>query len=81
MVIDLQSMIIRRSSLYDEDECVTIQAAQRQINDIIAGCTTASSIKEFTACTKGKYDDAFLFPKHINCAVQPSPSCTYVHKE
>ena len=39
-----------------DDKRLTLQAAQRQINAILAGCTSASSIKEFTNQTERKHD-------------------------
>ena len=46
----------------DDDKPMTIQAAQRQINAILAGRTTTSSIKAFTKQAKRKHDE-FFFPK------------------
>ena len=43
----------------DNDEPMTIQAAQRQINAIPARCNTDSSIKEFTDRTKQEYTKFF----------------------
>ena len=55
--------------LYDDDKkLTTIQAAQRQLNSILAGCTTTSSIKEFTNQAKHKHKDVFL-PKAAACIV------------
>ena len=42
------------------DKPMTLQAAQRQIHAIIAGCITASTIKAFTDQAKHKHDDFFL---------------------
>ena len=50
-----------------DDKPMTLQAAQRQINAILAGCTTASSIKEFTDRARQEYDEFFL-PKNKNAA-------------
>jgi hypothetical protein len=44
---------------------MTLQAAQQQINAILSGCTTASSIKEFTNPARQEYDKFFL-PKNKN---------------
>ena len=52
----------------DNDKPITIQAAQWQINAILSGCTTASSIKEFTNHTKRKQDDFFLPKKTPHAA-------------
>ena len=52
---------------------MTIQAAQQQINAILAGCTTASSINEFTNQTKRKHDVFFLL-KMADCTVPIAPS-------
>ena len=43
----------------DNDKPMTIQAAQRQINAIPAGCNTDSSIKEFTDRAKQEYTKFF----------------------
>ena len=59
---------------YDDDKkLTTIQAAQRQLNSILAGCTTTSSIKEFTNQAKHKHKDFFL-PKAAACTVPVTPS-------
>ena len=52
---------------YDEKP-MTLQDAQRQINAILAGCTTASSIKAFATQAKHKHDEFFL-PKTAACTV------------
>ena len=56
-----------------DDKTMTFQAVQRQINAILAGCTTASSIKEFTNQAKRKRDDFFL-PKKTSHAAPVTPS-------
>ena len=62
-----------------DDKRMTLQAAQRQINAILAGCTTASSIKEFTDRAKQEYDKFFL-PKNAHAtAAKPPPDPTYVN--
>ena len=50
------------------DKPITLQAAQRQMNAILAGCTTASSIKAFTEQAKRKHDDFFLPKKTAHAA-------------
>ena len=58
------------------DTPMTLQAAQRQINAILTGCTTASSIKEFTNQAELKHAEFFL-PKNKNAnhtlPTTPSP--------
>ena len=41
----------------DDDKPVTIQAAQRQINAILGGRTTASTMKAFTNRARQEYDE------------------------
>ena len=63
-----------------DNKPMTLQAAQRQINAILAGCTTASSIKEFTDQAKRKHDEFFLPKKTAHAApATPSPAPTYVN--
>ena len=54
---------------------MTLQAAQQQINAILAGCTTASSIKKFTNQAECKRDEFFL-PKTTDRTVPVTPSST-----
>ena len=64
-----------------DDKPMTLQAAQRQINAILAGCTTTSSIKEFTNQAKRKQDEFFLPKKktaHASAAQSPHAP-TYVN--
>ena len=68
-----------------DDKPMTLQAAQRQINAILVGCTTASSIKEFTDQAKRKHDEFFL-PKNKNAADRTlqatlSPVPTYARND
>ena len=46
---------------------ITIQAAQRQINAVLTGRTTASSITAFTNQAKREYDEFFSLKKNANC--------------
>ena len=64
-----------------DNKPMTIQAAQRQINAILSGCTTASTIKAFTETAKQEYDDFFLPKTTAHAApVTPSPTApTYVN--
>ena len=63
-----------------DDKPMTLQAAQRQINAILAGCTTASSITEFTNQAKRKQDEFFLPKKTPHAlAATSSPAPTYVN--
>ena len=61
------------------DKPMTIQAAQRQINAILAGCTTASSIKEFTNQAKRKQDEFFLPKKAAHTSTAKPPPPTYMN--
>ena len=61
-----------------DDKPMTLQAAQRQINAILAGCNTASSIKEFTDQAMKEYDE-FFAPKTAACNVPVTPSPTYAN--
>ena len=62
-----------------DDKPLTLQAAQRQINAILAGCTTASSITKYTDQAKRENDEFFL-PKNTNTdrtrPATPSPAPT-----
>ena len=52
----------------DDDKPMTIQAAQRQINAILAGRTPTTSIEDFTNQTKHEYDEFFSSPhKNADC--------------
>ena len=57
-----------------DDKPMTLQAAQRQINAILAGCTTAGSIKEFTDQAKRKHDEFFLPNKNADRTLPATPS-------
>ena len=57
-----------------DDKPMTLQAAQRQINAILGGCTTASSIKEFTDQAKRKHDEFFLPNKNADRTLPATPS-------
>ena len=63
------------------DKPMTIQAAQRQINAILAGCTTASSITEFTNQAKLEYDAFFAPTKTTDRTVQPSSAPMYTKND
>ena len=57
---------------YDDDDNndnkpITIQAAQWQINTVLTGRTTASSITAFTNQAKREYDEFFSLKKNANC--------------
>ena len=49
-----------------DDEPMTLQAAQRQINAILAGCKTTSTIKAFTDRAKQEYGKFHLPHKNAN---------------
>ena len=57
----------------DDDKPITIQAAQRQMNAILAGHTTTSSIEDFTNQAKREYDGFFLPNKNANRTVPATP--------
>ena len=59
---------------YDEKP-MTIQAAQRQINAILAGCNTTSTMKAFTNQARHKYDEFFSTNKNADC-IRPVPPST-----
>ena len=69
-------------SPYDDDDDnnnkpMTIEAAQRQINALLAGRTSASSIKTFTNQAKREYDEFFLSKTaDYTRPVPPSPAPT-----
>ena len=68
---------------YDDDDAdkpVTIQAAQRQINAILAGRTTTGSINDFTSQAKREYDEFFSPNKTANRTVPPSSAPTMYAK-
>ena len=55
---------------------MTTQAGQRQINTILVGCNTTSSIKEYTNQAKREYDNTsifFLRMPIVHLLVPPSP--------
>ena len=49
----------------DNDKLTTIQAAQRQINTIISGCHTASSIKESSNCAAACTKQGIFQPHNV----------------
>jgi hypothetical protein len=57
----------------DDDKPITIQAAQRQMNAILAGRTTTSSIEDFTNQAKREYDGFFLPNKNADRTVPATP--------
>ena len=53
----------------DDDRSITIQAAQQQINIILAGCNTTSNTKTFTNRAKQECDEFFSPNKNVNCTL------------
>ena len=53
----------------DDGKPVNIQTAQQQINAMLSGCTTATSIKKSTNETKRENAMLFFLPKNPNCTL------------
>ena len=62
----------------NDDTHMTIQTAQRQINAILAGCTTASSIAKYTDQAKRKNNEFFLPKNKSTDRTLPATPCVFI---